>query len=64
MRVVQKTPEIEYVHYALQIVNHALKVSDLRHAICSEDLRSAADIGDTASAKLTYSVFLKTVVEK
>ena len=44
MRVVYKTPEIEYLHYTIQIVNHALKVQELCRAICTEDLRSAAEI--------------------
>ena len=65
MRLTFKTPEIEYLHYTLQIVNHALKVADLRRVICSDDLRSANEINtpDTASP-ITYHVFLKNMVEK
>ena len=65
MRVVYKTPEIEYLHYALQVVNHALKVHGLRRTICTEDLRTAAEIGDTKEdATIPYQTFLKNTVEK
>ena len=51
LRTVYKTPELEYLHYALQIVNHALKVRDLRRVICSEDLRTAAEISETPGSE-------------
>ena len=65
MRVVYKTPEIEYLHYTLQVVNHALKVHALRRTICTEDLRSAGEIGDTKEdVPIPYQSFLKNTVEK
>ena len=63
MRTVYKTPEIEYLHYTLQVVNHALKVHELRRAICTEDLRSANEINETNN-EVPYQVFLKNTVEK
>ena len=38
MKTIQKKPEIEYVHYALQIIGYALSVPSLRLVIVSEDL--------------------------
>ena len=38
MKTVQRNPEIEYVHYAIQIVNHALSDPTLRKVITSEEL--------------------------
>lgn len=64
IRVVYKTPEIEYIHYALQIVNHALQVKELRRVICSEDLRSASEITDNIEDAVVYHVFLRNTVEK
>ena len=65
LRTVYKTPEIEYVHYVLQIVNQALKVSELRKVICSEDLRVGAEIGTSdLTGPVTYHLFLKNTVEK
>ena len=64
IRVVYKTPEIEYIHYALQIVNHALQVKELRRVICSEDLRSASETTDNIEDAVVYHVFLRNTVEK
>ena len=64
MRVIYKTPEIEYLHYTLQIINHALKVRDLRKSICTEDLRSAAEMAANEEATVTYPQFLRITVEK
>jgi len=64
IRVAYKTPEIEYLHYTLVIVNHALKVKELRQVICFEDLRSAAEIRDNSDDALVYHVFLRNTVEK
>ena len=64
MRVVYKTPEIEYLHYTLQIINHGLKVKALRKSICNDDLRSAAEIGTDEISVVTYPQFLRTGVEK
>ena len=65
MKVVYKTPEIEYLHYTLQILNHALKVHALRRTVCQDELRTAAEISDHSEAsRVTFSVFLKTRVEK
>ena len=71
MKTVQKKPEIEFVHYAIQILGFALSVPKLRLAIVGEDLAN----GGQASPKeimeqskndelITYAVFLRTVVEK
>ena len=38
MKTVQKKPEIEFVHYAIQILGFALSVPKLRLAIVGEDL--------------------------
>ncbi len=60
-----KTPEIEYLHYALQIINHALKVHDLRRLICSENLKSDGAVGEDGEVLVvTYHTFLKNTVEK
>ena len=65
MRVVYKTPEIEYLHYALQVINHALKVHTLRRTICTDDLRSGAEITDSnTDATIPFQTFLKNTVEK
>ncbi len=65
LKVVYKTPEIEYLHYALQIINHALKVHDLRRLICSENLRSDNAVGEDGEVLVvTYHTFLKSTVEK
>ena len=64
IRVVYKTPEIEYLHYTLQIVNHALKVKELRRVICSEDLRTATEITDNIDDAVVYHAFLRNTVEK
>lgn len=65
LRTVYKTPELEYLHYALQIVNHALKVHALRRTICSKDLRMANEISDSSDASATYyHTFLRQSVEK
>ena len=64
MKVVYKTPEIEYLHYTLQIINHALKVHDLRRAIVSEDLRTAAEIVNHEDEIVPFQDFLRNTVEK
>lgn len=64
LKVIYKTPEIEYLHYGLQIVNHALKVKVLRQVVCTEDLRSVAEAGDKPDEILSYPVFLRNFVEK
>lgn len=64
LKVIVKTPEIEYLHYGLQIVNHALKVKLLRQVVCTEDLRSGATAGEKPDEPLSYPVFLRNYVEK
>ena len=47
------------------MVNHGLKVHDLRRTICTDDLRSAAEIGDTKTdTAIPFQNFLKNTVEK
>ena len=63
MKTLVKTPEIEFIHYGLQILSHALADKDLRQTIFEEDLKKPnAETGE--AEKLTYSVFLKNTVEK
>ena len=71
MKTIQKKPEIEYIHYALQIIRFALAVPSLRHIIVSEDLTNggtlkADQIREQANSDecVTYSVFLRVTVEK
>ena len=46
LRVVAKKPEIEYVHYALQIVELAMISKELRAVVLNEIVRDAADVAD------------------
>jgi hypothetical protein len=45
LKTCAKKPEIEYVHYALQIVELAMREKDLRHLVIREPLRLEADLG-------------------
>jgi len=64
LRTVYKTPELEYLHYSLQIVNHALKVHKLRRTLCSEDLRLSSEINDHEANTIFFHNFLRNTVEK
>ena len=65
LRTVYKTPELEYLHYTLQIVNHALKVHKLRRTLCTEDLRLPSEINDHDGGNALYfHNFLRSTVEK
>ena len=71
MKTLQKKPEIEFVHYAVQIIGYALRVPKLRLAIVSEDLTQGGQISHEAIINqsksddyMTYAVFLRTTVEK
>ena len=64
IRTVYKTPELEYLHYTLQIVNHALKVHKLRRALCTEDLRLPSEITSHDNSSIYYHNFLRGTVEK
>ena len=65
MKVFYKTQEIEYLHYVLQIVNHAIMIKELRTAILTESLKPPT--GDSAEEKAnpyTYAMLLKNQTEK
>ena len=65
MKIFYKTPEIEYLHYVIQIVNHAIMFKDLRKAVLSEPLKPINEGSEEEKANpLTYTVFLKNVIEK
>ena len=38
LKILHKTPEIEYLHYVIQIVNHAIMIKDLRAVMITEPL--------------------------
>ena len=68
LKVLYKTPEIEYLHYVIQIVNHAIMIKDLRAVMITEPLKPVP-LKDEAeeenkAATLTYIVFLKNTIEK
>ena len=68
LKVLYKNPEIEYLHYVIQIVNHALMIKDLRAVMITEPLKpeSMKDEAEeeNKSPPLTYIVFLKNTIEK
>ena len=68
LKILYKTPEIEYLHYVIQIVNHAIMIKDLRAVMITEPLKPVP-LKDEAeeenkAATLTYIVFLKNTIEK
>ena len=65
MKILYKTPEIEYLHYVIQIVNHAIMIKDLRAVTIKEPLKPIDEDGEEQDkAPLTYVVFLKNHIEK
>ena len=64
LRTVYKTPELEYLHYTLQIVNHALKVHKLRRTLCTEDLRLPSESSEHEANAVFFHNFLRGTVEK
>ena len=65
LRVVAKKPEIEYVHYALQIVELAMISKELRAVVLNEIVRDAADVADVVpeGTNYTWVHFLKLYAE-
>lgn len=65
MKVLYKTPEIEYLHYVIQIVNHSIMIKELRAAVLTEPMKPVDEGSEEEKASpLTYAVFLKNTVEK
>ena len=65
LKVFYKMPEIEYLHYVLQIVNHAIMIKELRTAILTEPVKVSLDESEEEKANpFTYAVFLKNNIEK
>ena len=62
LKTVAKSPEIEYVHYVVGIVNHCLQVKELRHVVLTEGLKPEGTYeGDFV---FTYLALLSRFVEK
>ena len=68
MKVLYKTPEIEYLHYVIQIVNHAIMIKDLRAVMLTDPLKPPPmkdeEGEENKSSPETYVVFLKNTIEK
>ena len=68
LKILYKTPEIEYLHYVIQIVNHAIMIKDLRAVMITEPLKPESMKDETEeenkSPPLTYTLFLKNTIEK
>ena len=56
-----KQCELEYIHYVVSIVNHCVRVKELREVLLS-DILDKKD--STASGGETYTEFLANYVEK
>ncbi len=46
MKVLYKTPEIEYLHYVIQIVNHSIMIKELRAAVLTEPMKPVDEGSD------------------
>ena len=65
MKVLSKTPEIEYIHYVIQIVNHSIMIKELRGAAITEPLKPVSEDSEEEKANpFTYIVLLKNQIEK
>ena len=57
LRTVSKTPELEYLHYTVSIVNHCLRVKELRTVLLNDVLKPNSE-------KYTYVSLLRLNIEK
>ena len=64
LRTLYKTPEIEYLHYTIQIVNHAILHKELRTVLHTDVLDPSKDSKEDKQAPLTYVIYLKNNIEK
>ena len=65
MKTLYKTPEIEYLHYVIQIINHAIIIKDLRAVVVTEPIKPIEDDEDeNKQSPFTYIDFLKNHIEK
>jgi hypothetical protein len=67
MKTVEKSPEVEFLHFASQIVGHAIAHKELRKVVIEEPLKPtvipATEEGDACKV-FNYACLLRTQIEK
>lgn len=68
MKTVQKSPEVEFLHFATQIINHAIGDKELRAVVIQEPLKTMDQIQPTDEVEVgkvfNYASLLKSTIEK
>ena len=66
IKTVEKSPEVEFLHFTTKIIGHAMAHKDLRKVIIDEAIKTnqaQQDDGDAAKV-FNYACLLKTQIEK
>ena len=68
LKTVQKLPEVEFLHFTVSIVNHAIAIKELRAVVIEEPLKTPDQIQPSDEVeigkKYNYSCMLKALFEK